>query len=187
MNKRNLKGYGANPPNPQWPNNASIAVSFVLNYEEGGENTVVNGDTSSETFLNETPGGAPRLGVRDIAMESQYEYGSRCGLWRVMRLFGKYGHRFTCYAVGKAAELNPGAIQAMEDSGHEIASHNYRWIDYQHMAPEVERNHVRACIKALQEASASGKAPVGWYTGRVSPNSRRIVWEEYKKVLSYFI
>ena len=113
-------------------------------------------------------------------------YGSRAGVWRVMRLFAKHNLKFTCYAVGKAVELNPDVVVAMEHAGHEIASHNHRWIDYQHMAPEIERQHVRSCIKAIQDASPTGKAPVGWYTGRVGPNSRRIVWEEYKKARSAY-
>ena len=117
-----------------------------------------------------------------MAMESQYEYGSRCGVYRVLRLFQKHNFKFTCYAVGKAVELNPKVTQLMESQGHEIASHNYRWIDYQHVSPEIEREHVRSCIKSIQNASVSKRAPVGWYTGRVGPNSRQIVWEEYKKL-----
>jgi peptidoglycan/xylan/chitin deacetylase (PgdA/CDA1 family) len=127
---RDLIGYGPSPPNPKWPGNAVIAVSFVLNYEEGGENTVMNNDLQSETFLNETPNGQARLGVRDIAMESQYEYGSRAGVYRIMNLFKRFGYKFTCYAVGRAVELNPAAIQAMEKDGHEIASHSMCFFIY---------------------------------------------------------
>ena len=179
---RNLVGYGEQPPNPQWPNNASIAINFVVNYEEGGENTIVNGDGASEVFLNETPGGTPRQGVRDMNMETQYEYGSRCGVWRILRLFEAHKFKFTCYAVGKAVESNPSVIQAMERAGHEIASHNYRWVDYQYMDEELERTHIRQSIKAIQSASINGRAPVGWYTGRIGPNSRRLVIEEYSRL-----
>ena len=122
---RDLKGYGESPPNPKWPNNAKIAISFVVNYEEGGENTPVNGDAKSEVFLNETPGGTPKT-ERDLNMETLYEYGSRCGFWRILRLFEKFKFRFTCYAVGKAVELNPGVVDAMQSRGHEVASHNHR-------------------------------------------------------------
>ncbi|KAJ3091607.1 hypothetical protein HK102_014093 [Quaeritorhiza haematococci] len=180
--ERDFVGYGQFPPNPKWPNNAKLAISFVVNYEEGGENTVLNGDAGSEVFLNETPGGTSRKGIRDINMETQYEYGSRCGVWRIMRLFAEKGFRFTCYAVGSAVEKHPGVIQAMEAAGHEIASHNHRWIDYQSLDEATERQHVRDCIKAIQSASKTGRAPVGWYTGRVSTKSRRVVWEEYKKL-----
>lgn len=120
---RDFHGYGSQPPHPQWPNGAKLAISFVLNYEEGGENTVSLGDAASEVFLNETPGGKPRH-ERDINMETQYEYGSRCGVWRVLRLFKEKGLKFTCYAVGKAVEENPIVIQEMERQGHEIASHS---------------------------------------------------------------
>ena len=151
-------------------------------------------------MTSKTPGGYARKGARDMAIESQYEYanqtsiwgyltylffiryGSRAGVHRIIRLFKKHDFKFTCYAVGRAVELNPGIIQEMEQSGHEIASHNHRWVDYQNMDEETERQHVRSCIQAIQSASLTGKAPVGWYTGRVGPNSRRIVWEEYKKV-----
>lgn len=159
-----------------------IAISFVVNYEEGGENTVLNNDPGSEVFLNETPGGASRTGVRDINMETQYEYGSRCGVYRLINLFKRFNFKFTCYAVGRAVELNPKAIQEMEKAGHEIASHNYRWINYQGLSEETERSHVRSCVKAIKDASLTKRAPVGWYTGRISDKSRRIVWEEYKKM-----
>jgi peptidoglycan/xylan/chitin deacetylase (PgdA/CDA1 family) len=119
LQDRNLKGYGQFPPDPKWPNGARLAINFVLNYEEGGENTVVNGDVRSEVFLNETPGGTARE-ERDINMETQYEYGSRCGVWRILRLFKKYGMKFTCYAVGLAVDHNREAIREMELAGHEI-------------------------------------------------------------------
>ncbi|KAJ3325671.1 hypothetical protein HDV06_003441 [Boothiomyces sp. JEL0866] len=181
LNQRNLVGYGQYPPHPKWPNNAKIAISFVVNYEEGGENTVANGDKGSEVFLNETPGGQSRVGIRDINMETQYEYGSRAGVWRILRIFDKFKYKFTCYAVGLAVEKNPAAIAEMENKGHEIASHNYKWIDYQGLTKEQEREYIRKTIAAIQAAAPSGKAPRGWYTGRISENSRRIVWDEYKK------
>ncbi|KAJ3043251.1 hypothetical protein HDV00_005571 [Rhizophlyctis rosea] len=179
---RDLIGYGAQPPNPKWPGGAKICLSFVINYEEGGENTVVNGDAGSEVFLNETPGGQSRVGVRDMNMETQYEYGSRCGFWRLLRLFDSFKFTFTLFAVGKAVELNPSVVVETEKRGSEVASHNYRWIDYQYVPALVEREHVVKSIEAIKKASPSGKAPVGWYTGRIGPNSRRIVVEEYKRL-----
>ncbi|KAJ3039515.1 hypothetical protein HK097_002819 [Rhizophlyctis rosea] len=179
---RDLIGYGPTPPNPKWPNGAKICLSFVINYEEGGENTVMNGDKGSEVFLNETPGGQSRVGVRDMNMETQYEYGSRVGFWRLLRLFDSFAWKFTCYAVGKAVELNPAVVVECEKRDCDVASHNYRWIDYQYMDEETERTHVRSSIFAIQKASPTNKAPVGFYTGRIGPNSRRIVVEEYQKM-----
>jgi peptidoglycan/xylan/chitin deacetylase (PgdA/CDA1 family) len=115
-------------------------------------------------------------------MESQYEYGSRCGVWRILNMFKKYSFPLTCYAVGKAVELHPRVIKEMENLGHEIASHNYKWIDFNGLDEETERNYIRSCIKAIQAASDTGRAPVGWYTGRISESSRRLVLEEYKKL-----
>ncbi|KAJ3201681.1 hypothetical protein HK099_002127, partial [Clydaea vesicula] len=175
-----LKGYGEKAPHPRWKKGAKIAISFVVNYEEGGENNVLLGDKGSEVFLNETPGGTSRQ-QRDLNMETQYEYGSRCGFWRLLRMFEKYEFKFTCYAVGKAIELNPEVVDAMESRGHEVASHNYRWIDYSTVDEATERQHVRDTIKAIQNASSRGNYPKGWYTGRLGLNSRKIVWEEYKK------
>ncbi|KAJ2996940.1 chitin deacetylase cda1 [Globomyces sp. JEL0801] len=180
LEERDFKGYGEITPDPKWPKGAKIAISFVVNYEEGGENTVLNQDKGSEVFLNETPGGQSRIGIRDINMETQYEYGSRVGVWRILRAFKKHSYPFTCYAVGRAVEKNPEAIKAMVEAGHEIASHNYRWIDYQTLDESTEREHIRATIKAIKDAS--GKPPVGWYTGRISTESRRIVWEEFKSL-----
>ncbi|KAJ3270851.1 hypothetical protein HK104_004847 [Borealophlyctis nickersoniae] len=179
---RDFVGYGEQPPNPQWPGGAKIALSFVVNYEEGGENTIVNGDEASEVFLNETPGGQPRKGVRDMNMETQYEYGSRAGVWRLLRLFDERGMKFTCFAVGMAVEKHPDVFKTMEERGHEVCSHGYKWIDYQHVPDDVQVAHVRSTISALQSASPSKRAPVGWYTGRIGPTSRRIVIQEYKKM-----
>jgi putative urate catabolism protein len=161
---RNLAGYGANPPDPQWPGDARIAVSFVLNYEEGGENTILNGDPASEVFLTETPGGAPWVGERDLSTESMYEYGSRAGFWRILRLFDERGLKFTSWAVGRALELNPAAGKAMAESGHEVASHGWRWINYKDFTLEQELDHMARAVKAITDSA--GKPPVGWYTGR---------------------
>ncbi len=173
---RDLVGYGANPPDPAWPGNARIAVQFVVNYEEGGENTVLNGDAHSEVFLTETPGGAPVQGARNINAETTYEYGSRAGFWRLMRMFDSRGIKFTCYAVGLAIEKNPEAALAMQRAGHEIASHGWRWIDYQDADEATEREHMRLAIATHERIL--GERPLGWYTGRVSEITRRLVAED---------
>lgn len=172
---RDFKGYGANPPDPQWPGGARVALSFVLNYEEGGENTVLNGDAGSEIYLNEVPGGTPIIGERNRGMESQFDYGARAGVWRVMRQFAARGLTFTVYGVGRALELNPDVARAFVEQGHEVASHAWRWIDYHNVPEEVERAEVARCYDTI--ARLTGRAPVGWYTGRMSPNTRRLVAE----------
>ncbi len=176
---RNLPGYGAAPPHPRWPNDARIAVSFVLNYEEGGEHTLVNGDAHAEAFLTE--GGATAAGRahRNLGTESGYEYGSHRGFWRILALFKKHGMVFTSWAIGRAVELNPQVVPAMQEAGCEVASHSYRWIDYFDMKEEEEREHVNKTIDAITKAG--GEPPKGWYTGRQSLQTRRIVYEEYKK------
>jgi len=173
--ERNLHGYGPNPPDPQWPDGARVAVSFVLNYEEGGENTIVNGDPTSEVFLSETPGGTPVEGGRDLSTESMYEYGSRAGFWRILRLFGERNMRFTSWAVGRALELNPAAGRAMAAAGHEVASHGWRWINYKDATMEMERDHMARAIKAITDSA--GKPPVGWYTGRFGAHTLKAVVE----------
>lgn len=173
---RDLIGYADNPPDPQWPGNAKLAVQFVLNYEEGGENTVLNGDAGSEVYLTEVPGGQPVMGARDLSTESQYEYGSRVGVWRILRLFAGRKINFTCYGVGLALERNPAVAKAMAAAGHEIASHGYRWINYRDVPEEVEREHLRKAIAAIERLT--GQRPLGWYTGRISPQTRRLVAEE---------
>jgi len=173
---RDLIGYADTPPDPQWPGNAKLAVQFVLNYEEGGENTVLNGDAGSEVYLTEVPGGQPVMGARDLSTESQYEYGSRVGVWRILRLFAERKISFTCYGVGLALERNPAVAKAMAAAGHEIASHGYRWINYREMPEEVEREHLRKAIAAIERLT--GQRPLGWYTGRISPQTRRLVTEE---------
>lgn len=173
---RDLVGYGDNPPDPHWPGGAKLAVQFVLNYEEGGENTVLNGDAASEVYLTEVPGGSPRIGARDLSTESQYEYGARVGVWRIVRLFASRGLHFTCYGVGLALERNPAVARAMAEAGHEIASHGWRWIDYQTVPEEVEREHLRKCIATIERLT--GQRPLGWYTGRISARTRALVAEE---------
>lgn len=173
---RDLVGYGANPPHANWPDGARIAVQFVVNYEEGGENCILHGDPASEAFLSEMIGAQPLQGVRNMSMESIYEYGSRAGFWRLMRLFEKYKMPFTAFAVGMAVSRHPDAARAMVQAGHEIASHGWRWIDYQHIDEATERAHLRQAIQVIQDVT--GERPLGWYTGRLSPNTRRLVVEE---------
>jgi peptidoglycan/xylan/chitin deacetylase (PgdA/CDA1 family) len=177
---RNLSGYGRSPPAAQWPNNARIAISFVLNYEEGGEHTLLNGDAHSEAFLTEGGATAGSRAHRNLGTESGYEYGSHRGFWRILDLFKRNGMVFTSWAIGRAVELNPQVVPAMLEAGCEVASHSYRWIDYYDMPEEEERKHVNMTIDAIDKASA-GKKPMGWYTGRQSLQTRRIVYEEYRR------
>ena len=173
---RDMVGFGANPPHATWPNQARIAVQFVVNYEEGGENNVLHGDPASEAFLSEILGAQPILGMRHMNMESGYEYGSRAGFWRLMRLFAKYQMPFTCFGVAMALARHPEAVKAMQAAGHEIATHGYRWIDYQHVDEATERDHMLRAIELHTEIT--GSRPTGWYLGRCSPNTRRLVAEE---------
>jgi putative urate catabolism protein len=172
---RDLIGYGQSPPDPRWPGGARLALSFVLNYEEGAENTPLEGDPASEAFLHEVVGAPPTIGRRNLNTESVFEYGSRAGFWRVHRLFTKHGLPVTVYAVGQALERNPGNARAMVEAGWEVASHGWRWIDYMEMPEEEERAHIRRAIEAIE--STTGSPPVGWYTGRISGNTRRLVAE----------
>ena len=172
---RDLRGYGANPPVADWPGGARIAVQIVINYEEGGENCVLHGDAASEAFLSEIVGAAPVEGQRHMNMESLYEYGSRAGFWRLHRLFTRAGLPVTVFGVAMALERNPEAVAAMQDAGWEIATHGYRWIDYQHVDEDTERAHLQ---KALDiHARVTGSRPTGWYLGRCSPNTHRLVAE----------
>ena len=173
---RDLRGYGANPPDPHWPGSARLALQIVLNYEEGGENCVLHGDPASEAFLSEIVGAQARESVRHMSMESLYEYGSRVGVWRLKRLFARYRIPVTVFAVGMAVERYPEPVQALFAAGHEICSHGYRWIDYQHVSETTEREHMRKAIRVIKEAI--GERPLGWYTGRSSPNTRALVVEE---------
>jgi putative urate catabolism protein len=173
--ERDLVGYGEHPPDPRWPRGARLALSFVLNYEEGGESSVLEGDPASEAFLHEVVGAAPTVGRRNPNVESMFEYGSRAGFWRVHRIFTRHGLPLTVYGVGQALERNPDAARAMIEAGWEVASHGWRWIDYLEMSEEEERDHIRRATGAIERAC--GVRPVGWYTGRVSENTRRLVVE----------
>jgi len=172
---RDLVGYGPSPPDPGWPGGARIAVQIVLNYEEGGENSILHGDAASEAYLTEVVGTPPWPGMRNLSVESQYEYGARAGFWRIHRLFTQRNIPITVYAVTMALARNPGAAAAMVAAGWEVASHAMRWIDYRDMPEEEERRQIAASI-ALQEA-VTGSRPVGWYTGRFSANTKRLVAE----------
>lgn len=171
---RDLVGYGRNPPHPRWPGGARIALQFVLNYEEGGENCVLHGDPASETFLSEIIG-AQAFPMRHMSMESLYEYGSRAGLWRVLRLFEARGLPLTVFGVAMALQRNPEAVAAFRELGHEIACHGLRWISYQNVDEATERAHMREAVEIMR--ALTGAAPLGWYTGRDSPNTRRLVVE----------
>jgi putative urate catabolism protein len=172
---RDLSGYGANPPQADWPGGARIAVQFVLNYEEGGENCILHGDAASETFLSEIIGAQPFLSARHMSMESIYEYGSRAGVWRLLDLFRSRGVPLTVFAVAMAAERNPAVIERALADGHEIASHGYRWINYHGVPLETEREHMARAMEILTRLC--GARPLGWYTGRTSENTRKLVAE----------
>ncbi|MBB4593786.1 allantoinase PuuE [Xanthomonas cannabis] len=173
---RALVGYGATPPTAQWPGGARVAVQFVINYEEGAENCVLNGDTGSEAFLSEMVGAQSQPGARAMAMESLYEYGSRAGFWRLHRLFTARGVPVTVFGVANALASNPEAVAAMQAADWEIASHGLRWIDYQHVDEATERAHIAQAI-ALH-TQVTGSRPLGWYQGRTSPNTARLIAEE---------
>lgn len=172
---RDLVGYGRTPPDPRWPGGARVAVQFVINYEEGAENSVLNGDKGSESFLSEMVGAASHP-ARAMAMESLYEYGSRAGFWRLHRLFAERDLPVTVFGVARAMEANPQAVEAMLEAGWEIASHGYRWIDYQYLPEEVEREHIARAIEL--HTRLTGSRPLGWYQGRTSPQTARLVVEE---------
>jgi allantoinase len=171
---RDLVGYGRSPPHPQWPNDSRIAVQFVLNYEEGAENSVLHGDPSSEQFLSEIIG-AHAFQARHLSMESIYEYGSRAGVWRILREFERRQLPLTVFGVSMALERNPEATAAFVELGHEIACHGWRWIHYQDVEEPIERDHMRIAIDIIKRMT--GGIPLGWYTGRDSPNTRRLVVE----------
>ncbi len=173
---RDMIGYGRTPPDAKWPNGARIAVQFVINYEEGAENSVLHGDAGSEAFLSEMVGTKSIIGARCAQMESLYEYGSRAGFWRLRRLFDEAGMPVTVFGVAKALARNSDAVAAMKESGWEIASHGLRWIDYQDFPEDVERAHIREAIALHTEVT--GERPLGWYQGRTSPNTARLVAEE---------
>jgi allantoinase len=173
---RDMVGYGANPPHPHWPGDARVALQIVVNYEEGGENNVLHGDAASETFLSEIIGAAAFEGRRHMSMESIYEYGSRAGFWRLMRLFEARKLPVTMFAVGMALERHPDAAKAMVALGHEIASHGWRWINYDQVGEATERAHMYEAIASIERLT--GQRPLGWYTGRTSERTQRLVAEE---------
>ena len=175
MSARDLIGYGATPPDARWPGGARVAVQFVINYEEGAENSVLNGDAGSEAFLSDMVGAGSHAG-RAMAMESLYEYGSRAGFWRLHRLFTARGVPVTVFGVAAAMAMNPAAVEAMLAAGWEVASHGWRWIDYQNVPEAVEREHVARAIEV--HSRLTGQRPLGWYQGRTSPHTARIVREE---------
>ena len=172
---RDMIGYGRYCPDPRWPDEARVALQFVINYEEGGENNVLHGDAASEAFLSEIVGAQPYPGVRHANMESIYEYGSRAGFWRLHRLFTRRQIPVTVFAVAMAIERNPQAVEAMLESDWEIASHGYRWIDYQHISEKEEREHLEKAIEV--HTRVTGSPPKGFYLGRTSPNTHRITCE----------
>ena len=172
---RDLAGYGRTPPHAQWPGGARIAVQFVLNYEEGGENSVLHGDAGSEQFLSEMFN-PPSFPSRHLSMESIYEYGSRVGVWRILREFEKRQLPLTVFGVGMALQRHPQVAAAFVELGHEVAAHGWRWIHYQDVDERTEREHLRLAVEAITRAT--GSRPAGWYTGRDGPNTRRLVVDE---------
>tara|TARA_X000001036_G_scaffold429295_1_gene460319 strand:+ start:1539 stop:2441 length:903 start_codon:yes stop_codon:yes gene_type:complete len=172
---RNMIGYGSKKIKVNWPNNARLALQIVLNYEEGAENSVLHGDKKSEVFLSEIIGAQPIKG-RHINMESLYEYGSRIGFWRIHELFQEKKIPITIFGVGMALERNPEICKAIIDADYEVASHGWRWIDYQNIKKSDEKKHMKLAIKTIKKIF--GKRPLGWYTGRCSPNTRDLVFED---------
>ena len=173
---RDMIGYGRNPPDPEWPNGARLAVQFVMNYEEGGENNILHGDAASEAFLSEIPGAEPWPGMRHMNMESIYEYGSRAGFWRLWRMFTERAIPLTVFAVSTALGRNPEVVAAMKEADWEIASHGYKWIDYRDVPIDEERRHVAEAIRLHTEST--GSRPLGFYQGRTSINSLDLTAEE---------
>ncbi|MEX0422065.1 allantoinase PuuE [Spiribacter sp. 370] len=171
---RDFVGYGRQRPQADWPGGARVAVQFVLNYEEGGERSVLEGDPHAETFLSEIIN-APAIEDRHMSMESVYEYGSRVGVWRVLREFERRHLPLTVFAVARALQLNPEAAAAFVDAGHEIAGHGYRWLDYQAIDEATEREHLQKAVAIIHDLT--GNPPTGWYTGRDNPRTRRLVVE----------
>lgn len=171
---RDLRGYGRRPPHARWPDAARVAVQVVLNYEEGSENSVLHGDPASETFLSEIVNAAA-FPARHMSMETLFEYGSRVGVWRILNEFERRGWPLTIFGVAMALERHPELTAAFVEGGHEIASHGWRWISYQAMDEAAEREHLVRAVESIRRLT--GSAPLGWYTGRDSPNTRRLVVE----------
>ncbi|MDX9862581.1 MAG: allantoinase PuuE [Rhodospirillales bacterium] len=170
---RDMIGYGQTPPHPRWPGEARIALQFVVNYEEGAENCILHGDAHSEALNSDNVGVTARQGERDLVTESFYEYGSRAGYWRLMRLFDERGIKTTVFAIGMAIERHPDVGRHAVVGGHEMCCHGWRWIDYRRIPEAEERDHIERAVNAIERAS--GEKPVGWYTGRVSERTRRLV------------
>ena len=173
---RDLVGYGRNPPNPRWPGSARVAVQFVINYEEGGERSVLHGDATSEAFLSDVLGAQPWPGLRHMNVESMYEYGSRAGFWRLWRLFTERGLRVTVFGIANALARNPDAVTAMREAEWEIASHGLKWIDYKDVPDAQERADMAKAIRIHKEVT--GERPLGWYTGRSSANTLKAVLDD---------
>ena len=173
---RNLVGYGRHTPDPKWPGGAHVAVQFVINYEEGGESSILDGDPASESLLSEIVGAQPWPGQRNLNMESIYEYGSRAGFWRLWRMFTELEVQTTVYGVTLAMARNPEAVAAMKEAGWEIASHGYRWLEYKDFPEEKEREHIREAVRLHTELT--GERPYGMYQGKPSGNTLRLVMEE---------
>lgn len=173
---RDLVGYAGKPPYAAWPGGAKIAVSFVLNYEEGAENSILHGDEASEFFLSEIVGAQPITGMRHVSMESLYDYGGRAGFWRIHDVFTQREIPLTVFGVAMAMERNPAVVEAMLNAGWEIACHGYRWINYQHVHETTEREFMHRAIEIFK--NLTGARPLGWYAGRTSPNTARLVAEQ---------
>jgi allantoinase len=172
---RDLVGYGAEPPHADWPGGARIAVQLVLNYEEGAEASVLHGDAAAETFLSDLIN-PPAIAARHMSMEQIYEYGSRAGVWRLLRLFRRFNVPVTVFGVAMAMERHPAVVDAFLAAGHEVASHGWRWINYQEVPEAVEREHMARAIEV--HTRLTGERPLGWYTGRTSSNTRRLAAED---------
>ena len=172
---RDMIGYGSKEPKVVWPNNAKLALQIVLNYEEGGENNILHGDKHSETFLSEIIG-AQAFKDRHINMESMYEYGSRRGFWRLHKLFQEKKIPITIFGVAMALERNPEVCEAIKNGNYEVACHGWRWIDYQNVKKSTEKKDMKLAIKTIKKIF--GKRPLGWYTGRCSPNTRDLVFDD---------
>ncbi len=173
---RDMKGYGRAIPDPKWPGGAYVAVQFVLNYEEGGENNILHGDAASEAFLSEIAGAQPWPGERHWNMESIYEYGARAGFWRLWRMFTARKLPLTVFGVATALQRSPEQVQAMREADWEIASHGLKWIEHKDMPEELERQSIADAIQ--MHTKVTGERPLGWYTGRCSMNTAGLVMEE---------
>ncbi len=173
---RDLLGYGRTPPDPRWPGQARVAVQFVINYEEGGENNILHGDAASEAFLSDVLGAVPWPGQRHMNVESMYEYGARAGFWRLWRMFTERDVPATVYGVATALQRSPEQVAGMQEAGWEIASHGLKWIDYRNVPVEQERAHLQDAIRIHRDVT--GERPLGWYTGRTSENTLDLVLED---------